>query len=107
MLPRDVYPQDSIHRLIPDYSYEKYLHHLRGSKPYYRYAVTKEEQREWADKEMPISRIILQILAIGGIIFHKRIPVLKNYKSRKARVFFGFIFLGVTLVPSAIFAWSH
>lgn len=97
MLLRDRYVEDPVLQFFPDFSILSYVSHLAGLKPYYRYMMTKDEQEKWNDRLTSYLPAVLFVGALVPIIFHKKIPKLKNFTSIKARVLFGLVFLCIPI----------
>lgn len=49
---------------------------------------------------------VLFVAAIAAIIFHKRIPKIKNFTSTKARVLFGLLWLSTPVIPTLYYAFN-
>ena len=50
---------------------------------------------------------VLFTAAIAAIIFHKRIPKLRNFTSTKARVLFGLLWLSTPFIPAFYYAFNE
>lgn len=106
MLMRDRYAEDAVIQFFPDFSILNFVSHLAGLKPYYRYIMSKDEQQKWNSKLTSYVPATLFVGALVPIIFHKRIPFLKNFPSIKARILFGLLFLAIPIAAGTYISVS-
>lgn len=97
MLLRDRYSEDTVLQFFPDFTILSFISHLAGLKPYYKYILPKDEQQKWNNKLTSYVPAVLFVGALIPMIFHKRIPKLKNFTSVKARILFGLLYLTIPI----------
>jgi hypothetical protein len=97
MLIRDQPTEDTVIQYFSDFSIINYVSHLAGLKPYYRYIMSAEEQAKWKDKLNTYLPATLFVGDLIPIIFHKKIPKLNKFTSKKARVLFAMLFLAIPI----------
>lgn len=100
MLPRNIYAGDPVIEYFPDYSVLNFFSHLAGIKPAYKFAMTPNEAEKWMSKLSSTNNLpmFLLVLAVLPIVFHKRIPKLKNYTGWKVRVPLSLLYLSVPTI---------
>jgi len=103
MLLRDLYVEDSILPLLPDFTVSNYLMQINGApKPYYKYISNKQDVNEINGGALQNLPPALFLTSLIPIFFHKRIPKLKNFTSKKARFLFGLLFLTIPITISGL-----
>lgn len=101
MLLRDKYQGDPVVKYFPDFSIVKYLQHISATKPYYSLIFNQSQAEKWKSEQSYTNNWVFATfcLFLVPVIFHKRIPGLKRFTSKKARFFFGLLFI---FVPPSI-----
>jgi hypothetical protein len=99
MLPRDLHQADQIEKHFPDYSFYSFHYHAFSNKPYYKYIQFGNDN----EKSRAFLKMLICYLICGcGIVFHKRIPKLRNFTTKKARLLFGLLFVGTASVFASV-----
>ena len=108
MLPIDIYPGDPINNFLSDFSTLNYLNHIGQSQPHYRYILNHDQQNRWKERidSTNILPSVLFFASLVPIFFHKRIPKLKNFTTKKARFGFAILFLAVPISVGSYFSNS-
>ncbi len=101
MLVRDKYQGDVVTKYFPDFSIVKNLEHISAIKPYYSLAFNQDQAQKWKAEQSYTNNWVFATFCVClmPIFFHKKIPGLKRFTSKKARVLFGLLFV---FVPPSI-----
>jgi hypothetical protein len=106
MLMRDKYMGDPVAKYFPDTSIVKYLEHISFAKPYYKWVWNEGQEERWRNMNTSTNNWVFAVLClcVVPIVFHKKIPGLKKFTSRKARVLWGLLFLCIPGFVSQFFS---
>lgn len=113
MLLRDRYIEDTAMQFFPDFSMNNYLSHLMKLKASLQiHYVRRNTEKIWNNKLSSVVPASLFIASLIPIIFHKKIPKLRNFTSVKARISFALLLywfslfeLGVSFLSQVKMKW--